>query len=318
MFDTHRPPAPRAGCYLHHACTGLVPVTPAWHARTIFKPLGLHVPGLDPDDNDNWYRVLPDAVRYAGTSRHVHFLNRPVDYDEYGYEPTPFDLLRQRVWDLSHADHPDWIGLFRRDAAHHLALPNPRPLVLMQGWLYTRAGRDLRTAPMIHALLLLSPGAAWSMSRLLRDDAAVEQLLDPGDLHALELYRAVNDFEPPEGWRVVRECERPGDADRERGGTRHMVCRMLHAEPGSYQPTPTPQDHHYFRGWDTVVRRLTGKEQVSLLATAYPPQVLAAAFAGTRYAVHLPRRMARLCAGAFAGDAGLDERSGGGGGHHAA
>lgn len=199
MFVTHRPSAQRAGVFLYHTSSGLTLVTPTRHRHTIFKPIGFHMPGLNPHDNHNWYHKLPDVIRSAGTLRCITFLNQPHERDTDDPEPTPYDLLRQRALALSYHTYPEWQYLFFRDESRRMAMPDPGPVWIMHAWVYAVAGRDLRRCPITNALIVLSPGAIRTMGLLLHDDEAAGLLFDPATTRVLDIHSVVHGSKPAAG-----------------------------------------------------------------------------------------------------------------------
>ncbi len=275
---------------MHRDCL-LTLRTCAWDEATRFKPIAELDPRATPREHGDpaarWRFHLPGVVRAAGIHRLVTFINRPSDWHAPLGEPTPYEMLRQRMWQRANHDFPERKSWFEPGYERGPIMPRPMHYLAVQGVLYTRGIHDDPLDPQPASILMLPPSAAQSLHHLLADHTWRTKLLDQRDPTMLEIVQAAWSLAGEPRWEVVHDPNPPAMPSDDSFGLGHFHARLV-CPLDPRIPVPAAKEMPALVPWDGVFKQLTVHQQFELLAAAFSVSTVIGAIQDTTLEPMLP------------------------------
>lgn len=291
------------GNYIAEERSGLRTYTLSWDNPTIFKPLPFvenqetilpHVFEDDPDTLTDWIVELPYYVRSAGQTRKITFNSELHGEDVDRFTETPYARLLRMVRQLAKEEGPrsDWDAMLKGGNNASPVVPKIKSTAAMQGILYMHDGKDYSKDPRANILLCLSPSAAQSIATLMHlktEDCpeGMGNLFSKNPVKMLHFQRSDNAFSLLPKWDVFLSNPKDDDADNNREFKTHVV-RVV-TPPERIKVPGDDYARRNFKPWNDVMRKLSVKEQLELLCSAYNLDVIEAVFSSSEFMDELPK-----------------------------
>lgn len=283
------------GFYIANDNCGLQVYTLSWNQATVFKPIasvgadGQIQPQNDPHNDGmltDWITECPSTVRGVGQigSMQLTFCTQLPEDEASSYFESPYERLYRVLH--QYKDDPNYSQyqldfLFKSSAGRGAPLAKPKTHALVQGVMYMHNGRDYVSQPRERILFLMSPSAVSSLGKVLAE----------GDIFNPEtqmLHFVRNDVAPTymPGWQELRSSETSASSNE----FKHHACRVVNAPQTTFIPA-ADYSFQNWKPWSQVVRRISAKEQMDLLANVFRPEHILLAFQQSQFAELIPNHV---------------------------